>query len=491
MSGALVLDNFFPTATTARLRRGDVEHADIDGGMVESVIVYLNGANEKLFAADDEKIVDITAPTPVDAVTGLSGGEWSYVQFASSDGTVWLRMVNGEDTPLAYDGSTFGTAPALTFAAPDEAKDPADLNYVWAFANRLFFVEKDSLTAWYLPAGQIGGELSPLPLGGVFERGGSLLFGAVWSSDSGNQGGLSEQCIFVSTEGEVAVYQGINPGDADMWRKVGVYQVGRPLGREAWFRAGGDVMINTTVGLISLASAVGKDFAALAPTAVSYPIEDAWNDAVRFRGESGWKCAVWAAQQMAIIVPPFLQQMELECFVVNLRTGAWCRFTGWDVRSLRVFKDRLFFGSLGGKVMEALVGGVDDDAPYTGVYIPLFDDFGTPANKKIGRLARATFRTRLEANVLVYLHKDFTINDLPTAPDSGPVIQRNEWGSGIWGSATWGEGQDLDTVQGWVSVANAGYSFATSLQVTSADVVPLDVELVRVDITYLTADIVT
>src|SRR3546814_7978346 len=64
----------------------------------------------------------------------------------------------------------------------------------------------------------------------------------ICSSDSG----LSEQNIFVSTEGEVAVYQGSDPGEAATWSKVGVYRIGKPLGARAHFRGGGDIAIATS-----------------------------------------------------------------------------------------------------------------------------------------------------------------------------------------------------------------------------------------------------
>jgi hypothetical protein len=43
------------------------------------------------------------------------------------------------------------------------------------------------------------------------------------------------------------------------------------------------------------------------------------------------------------------------------------RFTGWDVRSTAVFKERLFFGAPEGQVMIALSGGQDGGEPYAGV----------------------------------------------------------------------------------------------------------------------------
>lgn len=489
VSGALILDNFFPTATTARLRRGYELHADIGGAEVDTLFAYIAGTNEKLFAADAGKIANIGGVMPVDEVTGLSGGDWISAQFASSGG-IYLRLVNGTDTPLVYDGTDFDTFPALTFAGAYNGDDTSILNFVWPHGNRLFFVEKDSLNAWYLPVGQIGGELTQLPLGGVFERGGSLLFGAIWSNDSGAQGGLSQQVIFVSSEGEVAVFQGSNPGDVNDWRKVGVYRIGRPLGKRAWFRAGGDIMIATSVGLVPLSAAVTRDFAAIAPAAISYPIEDAWNRAVHLRGAGEWRCELWPTQQMALIIPPFTQSLESEVFVVNVRTGAWCRFTGWDVRSTVVFKERLYFGAPEGQVMIALSGGQDGGEPYAGVYVPLFDDFGTPTNRKIAQFARASIRARQQVALELTTHADFII-DLPTAPQAVDVLDTGVWGAAFWGSSNWGEATDLITLEDWQSVSAAGTTLSAAMQVPSDDPVPMDVEIVRVDVTYTMADIVT
>src|SRR3546814_3635141 len=87
----------------------------------------------------------------------------------------------------------------------------------------------------------------------------------ICSSDSG----LSEQNIFVSTEGEVAVYQGSDPGEAATWSKVGVYRIGKPLGARAHFRGGGDIAIATSVGLVPLSKAISLDVTSLNVATVS------------------------------------------------------------------------------------------------------------------------------------------------------------------------------------------------------------------------------
>src|SRR6185369_252563 len=271
----------------------------------------------------------------------------------------------GIDTPLVYDGSTWSTSPAITGVTPQT------LSNVWSYKNRLFFVEKDTQNAWYLSVDTIGGAASKFPLGGVFTRGGALLFGASWSIDSG--GGLSEQCVFVSTEGEVAVYQGSNPGDAANWSKVGVYRIGKPRGPKAFIRAGGDLVIATDIGFVPLSVAVQRDIAALSPSAISYSIEEAWNDAVRDRSSSNWHCEVWPTKQMVLVVLPTPASTQAQMFVANARTGAWALFTGWQGTCVALFGDRLFFGSTGGRIVECEVTGTDQGAPYTATVVPLFD----------------------------------------------------------------------------------------------------------------------
>lgn len=602
--GAEVLDNFFPTATSAMLRRGSLLSATLGLGDKDtlSLFTYVSGAVERMFGATEDTIYDITdVPSPnnwyladdegepiitdegetfgglstdgLDVLTGLTGGNWHTVQFATAGGTTYLIGVNGQDAGFVYDGTTFyphaangvfllsydagtvdftagetvtggtsgatGTIINVVGSGPGEgvlwltdiAGGPfednealtdgeggsalangantivpgtnitfegnpglttADLSYVWTYKRRLFFLEKESLTAWYLPVDQIAGELRRLPLAGVFPRGGSLVFGQTWSLDSGAEGGLSEQCVFVTTEGEVAVYQGNSP-DELTWTKTGIYRIGDPLGPKAWTRAGGDLLISTNIGAIPLSQAIQRDVAALAPAAVSYPIEVAWNNAVQQRG-GDWHCELWSEGQMVVFAPPVSIEDGPAVFVANARTGAWTRFTGWDIKCMCVFRGQLYFGSTEGRVVQANVTGSDEGRPYTGAYVPLFDDLGSPASLKIAGLARHTLRSAAPVNELVTCQFDFDTN-LPSPPDAPIVSAGNQWNVAIWGpapgAAVWSGRADALMTQNWQSIGGTGYTLAPSLQLTSGAVVPLDAELIRTEMTFQAAAIVT
>lgn len=490
--GASVMDNWFPMATTVRIRRGSAKWAVIDGlPDVRSLFTYREGTIEQVFAATDTDIYDATSPAPGDppsvglaqrVMSGMTNGNWIAVQFQTSGGT-FLRLVNGADVPLVYDGSSFLTTPAITGAMPES------LNFVWQHKNRLWFIEKNSLNAWYLPVDSIGGAAVKFPLGGVFVLGGRLIAGATWSLDDG--GGLSASCAFFTSEGEVAIYSGSNPADAADWQLKGVYRMGKPLGPEAMMRAGGDLVIATDIGFIPLSQCLSRDVAALAPIAVSYPIEKAWNDAVARRASGGnWVVEVWPTEQMALVCPPVVAGVDNEVFAVNLRTGAWARFTGFDVLCMVQFANVVMYGGSDGRIVQIETTGQDEGEPYTGTLVPLFDGMKTPASPKVPVQARATLLSYWTPGENVSVAFDYVMS-IPPVPNPTVTPANSVWGTSIWGSGIWDVSLTKQTFAQWRSVGGQGYALAPVVQVSSGNAQPLDAELVQIDVVLEVGDIVS
>lgn len=486
--GASVLDNFFPTSTGIILRRGSERRYSIGSGPVLSMFRYVSGNQSQLFASVDGTIHDVSTSTASEVYASGTNGDWHVQQFTTAGGT-FLIGVNGTDTAFVYDGIAFAADAAITFPS-GVGLTTADLAYVWSYASRLWFIEKDSMNVWYLPVDQIGGELTLLPLGGVFTLGGSLVWGQTWSLSSGGSGGLSDQCVFTSTEGEVLAYQGNNPASASTWSKVGLYRIGEPMGREAFVRAGGDLLIATTVGMVSLAEASKRDYAALGSSAASYPIEEAWTSAIAMRGTVDWRCLVWPEGKMVIVTPPRGVNDSPANYIANSNTGAWCRFTEWDIASLETFNGQLHFGDRDGALWVGNVTGVDDGDPYVGVCIPLYDDMSAPAARKIARNGRVVKRTRFATKEKLTAIFDFSTRT-PAAPTSGSSDDTSVWGTGIWGESAWGEEQGEIVTGEWRSLGGSGQDVSVCLQVTSGDLVPLDAELIRIDALYEFAGIVS
>ncbi len=150
---AVKMDNFFPSTDKVTLRRGFASHATGMTGDIESLIEYIPlSGNGQLFAANNGSIYNVTSPGAIGAAvsSGHTSNRWQYTSLGNAAGQ-FVRLVNGVDTPLLYDGTTWGTSPSIT--------GPTAANLVWInnHQRRLWFGENSSLSAWYLPVNAIGG----------------------------------------------------------------------------------------------------------------------------------------------------------------------------------------------------------------------------------------------------------------------------------------------------------------------------------------------
>ncbi len=511
---ATVLENIFPTPEGGIMRRGKLLYATLGNGNkdVTALFSYALGARREFFGATEDAIYNITTITDSrnvvlgtedddilgtededmlgwrstdgrEVMTDLAGGKWVVVQFATAGGA-FLIGVNGSDPAFLYDGIEFDDA-TITFPSGVDLTT-ADLSYVWIYKNRLWFIQKDSLSAWYLPVDQIGGELTEFPLGGVFGLGGQLTFGTTWSQDVGD--GLNALCAFISSEGEAAVYQGSNPGNASDWGSVGVYQTGKPMGPKAHIRFGGDVVMASDIAFVPLSEALRRDYSQLGNNSLSAPIKALWPQEVELRRAEEWDCVFWSAKQMVVVALPTIDTRPPRMLAMNAETGKWGVFTNWNATCLHVFNNRLFCGDTLGRVYELNVTGMDDGIPYTATYIPTFDQMGEIGNKTV-HMVRAVMRSAHRLRERMSVHTDYVVKT-PTAPDSSLPTPSSKWGAVKWGSFKWGSSLARNVQQFWRNQFGAGEVVSVGVQVTSGNVVPLDVEFVRTDVLFTKADIV-
>jgi hypothetical protein len=469
------LDNFFPALDSVRLRRGSTEHATGMTGSVPTLMVYDNAGTTAMFAANGTSIFDVTGTgAAVEVLTGQTSTDWSYVQFTTSGGT-FLYMVNGADTPEIYNGSTWATTPAITVATPE------NLNFVWAYRNRLYFVEKSSMKAWYLPVDSIGGAAVALPLGGVFTLGGNLLCGATWAANLNAKS--DETNVFITTQGEVAVYTGSYPGGTD-WSLQGVYRIGKPLGKNCLMRAGGDLVIMTEDGIVPMSKIVQLDRVALTNEAITQPIHPAWWTAVNERSAlSGWSITLWPLEQMAIVNLPQADANDRTQFIANARSGAWCRYIGWDAKSFGVLNNKLYYGTSDGRVMRAETGGQDDGDLYTANLVMSFNDFKVgPARKHVTAM-RPLYRANYVVSPAFSIVADFS-SDIPGAPPVAPTISgAARWDSAIWDVDVW-PGSDAVQKGVWHGINGFGSTIAPVIQVTVSNTEDPKFTLQQIDLIY-------
>jgi hypothetical protein len=489
--GAARLENWFPTQRGIRLRGGTVRRATIGTGPVVSLFSYQAGSIRRLFATSATQLFDVTSvasPTvpPAATISGLTSGYFSTTHMTNANGDVFLYAVNGTDEPRTFNGTTWqamngSSTPTLTGAA--------GLSSVWKHRRRLFFTQSGTMTAWYLAINAIGGALQMLPLAGVFQRGGSLLFGGTWSIDAGD--GIDDKCVFVTTEGEVAVFQGGDPSSINDWQIVGRYDISKPLGKNGFLSVGGDLLIETVDGIVPISTAINKDAAALSLSAVSVAIEPEWRREVSARNSLPWEIEKWNAGSMMIVALPATVGQEKACFIANLQTGAWAKFINWDARCLAIFNEGAYFGTSDGKIMQAEIGGTDDGVPIVHTAVMSFDHLGSPGFEKQVHMGRTRFLASQAFDARLSVSTDYEIQ-LPARPNTGAVATvPGLWDVGLWDVAVWDDQSGIKSVTAkWSSIGLTGAAIAPQVQVTTDGPNTPDAELLGIDMTFETGQIV-
>lgn len=433
----------------------------------------------------DNEVTGFTAGETVTGATSGDTGDIFKVEDNGTDGNLFIKNATGDfSNNETINGSGGGEAlvntndPLAVKYSGITGVATASLSHVWAFKKRLFFVEKDTLSAWYLGSLAIGGTATEFPLKGLFKKGGSLLFGATWSQDAGD--GLDDYCLFVTDKGEVAVYQGTDPAS---WSLVGVYNIGEPLDKNAHFRAGGDLGVLTDDGIIPMSSAVNKAGAALSGDAITYPIEEKWRDIIRDRKDSGtFSVVLWHNRTALYVGVPSPQGFDDVVLAANSRTGAWARYTGWQTTAFAVHDDKLYFGTSAGTVVQGEVGGDDQDANYSAVWVPRFDMLGS-AVEKAALHARILARTEEDISVQLFAVADYEIT-VPTPLAADAETSSSVWGTGAWGTSTWAAERTVTALSAWQAVAANGVALAPGLQVTTGRTVAPSIEVITMHLQY-------
>jgi len=498
--GALVLDNWLPTLRGVKLRGGYIRWATPpEATPIYSGFEYTHEGVERMYVGNATKLYDVTAGgTPTLIKDSQTSGIYTAAQLANAAGD-WMIVVNDNgDYPLRFDGGTWETLnPGYTppGGKPSKITGPVgstvvnggNLSYVWKYRNRLFFIENGSMNAYYLGIDSAGGVLSAIPLSGAATQGGYLLFGAVWSLDSGD--GLDDKCCFVTSEGEVLIFTGSNPADPNNWRQEGRYQVSKPLGQNAHINIGGDLLIATIDGIVPVSAAVSKDVMALQLSAITKALGPMWQTEANTRNTLPWSMHKWPEFGGLFVTLPGGTPGNQRCLAANLNTGAWCRITGWDAMCFMQMRKDMFFGTQIGVVMQADRTGYDDGKPYVATMVGGWEMFQSPSQTVTWRQARAIFTSGPNEPFIPQISAvtDYALA-LPTPPLAGIDPGGGDyWDQGHWDISKWDQGVTVNnaaTNTGWVSVGQTGFTHAPVLQVTVAQEARPQVELISITATF-------
>lgn len=457
---ALIMNNWFPQPTYAELRRGYSTYATLSvTSPVNTLMQYAGPTTSKLFAAAGSAIYNVTAGGSVASadIGGFTNSRFQYVNTATPGGS-FIFVCNGVDSPVTYDGSAWAVNSTLSGGTASATFNANSFIYVTTFKNRIWMVEKQTRNAWYLGANSITGLATKFPLASIFQLGGELIAIGTLSQDAGN--GPDDYLCFLTDNGEVAIYQGTDPGSD--FALVGRYQIGRPVPLRPLIQVGGDMFVLTDDGVVSMIKALNIDKAAIGKSALSNKINTLINTAVQlYRSNFGWQIFAYPRGNWAIVNVPVTTNSSQFQYVMNTITGAWCSFTGMDANCWCLLVDDLFFGGNAGQVYEADTQYTDNGAGILAQLKTAFNYYGNRGINKYVTMIRPVYRANGAPSILLGIDMDFA--NVDPGSNLNVPIPGSGWDSGIWDSAMWIG--DSAFVTEWQTVGGIGYCGATRLNV--------------------------
>ena len=464
---AVSIINYFPGTTSVMLRSGYTQFSTGLPGQVETVFSYSGSTTTKLFAASGSAIYDCTSGGAVGAASysGLTNVRWQYVNIATSGGN-YIVAVNGADTPLTFDGTTWATTSITGLTS-------TQLITVELHKNRLWFAQVGTLKAWYLPTQSIAGAAAALDLSAFAPHGGYIMSIGTWTIDAGY--GVDDLIVFVTSNGDVIVYRGTDPSSASTWAHVGVWWIGSPVGRRCLMKYNGDLLIICQDGLIPMSSLL-QSSRTNPKVALTDKIQYQVSQSITNYGTNfGWQLQLFPKQNMLLLNVPVATGSQ-EQYAMNTITKAWCDLTGWAANCWTLYNDNIYFGgnTIVGKAWNT---NSDNGGAIAGSFLQAFNYFGSPGQLKRFTMMRPTMYLNGTPSLQGSINVDFE-TAAPTSNLSVPALVGGVWDTAIWDSALWGDVQPVSRL--WQGAFGVGYCGAPRFASTSTGV----------QILYLSTDVV-
>lgn len=462
---AVICDNWFPQPTYVSIRNGYVSQSTGLPNWVETLMGYSNlSTTEKLFGISGTSVYDCTVVGAVGSavVTSLTNARWEYTNVAVPGGA-YLYAANGVDAPLLYDGTTWTkitgvSTPAITAVTTTTLRNPV----VWK--SRVWFVQNNTNLAWYLPVQSIGGAAESLDLSTIFRRGGNLQVIITFSISSTTS--FDDYIGFLSSEGELAVYQGSDPDTADAFSLTGVYEMGKPIGRRCWFKYGADAVIICSDGLVSVTKLISVGIQNPQNTVTYKILQLINNDIQNYSSNFGWEGQVFPLGNKVLLNVPQSTNSRSHQYVMNTISSSWCSYgllnSPWNAATFCVLGNNFYFG--GNRVVNKCDSGQSDGlAQITASLKPAFSYVGTDRQKRF-TMVRPLIQTDGTVSPTMALNVDFQDN-LPTGTPTFTNAGKSLWNVALWNVSFWATGPFIQ--KDWQTVYGIGFSATVYLQIAA------------------------
>lgn len=383
--------------------------------------------------------------------------------------------------PGAYvSGGTVASSYSITGVST------ADCIGINLFKKFVFLIQKSTLKAWYLPVNSVAGAANSLDFSGIARKGGYLMAMGTWTLDAGY--GADDYAVFITSQGEVIVFAGTDPSNANTWALIGVWQIGSPLGRRCYLKWGGDILLISYDGIVPLAQ--GLQSSRLDPRVnLSDKIKNAMSTATQsYGGNQGWQLEYNAKNNMLLLNVPVQTGSLQQQYAMNTITKAWANFTGYSANCFGVYKDDLYFGANGyiGKAWDTFT---DNGSQLQGTCLQAFSQLTTAieganavgggAQQKHFTMMRPTLLSNGSPGLYGQINVDFDTTLATAALSSTPAVSYASWDSAVWDGSVWGGG--LSVLKSWQGAGSIGYWGAPQIVVRSSGI---ETHWVSTDVVY-------
>ena len=332
---------------------------------------------------------------------------------------------------------------------------------VQVYANRVWLIEKNSFRVWYLPLNSIAGAASSIDFSSLCILGGSLAGMVTWFVNS--EFGAITYAAFVTTQGEVLLYQGSDPSNAATWTKTGQFRIGRPIGQRFYERVGNDTLLITADGIIPMSKASITDRQTQSD-AISFNVTQLVGDDIAVYGNNfGWQVILYPFGNKIFLNVPRNAPSENIQYVMNTITNKWCRYTGLAAKCWALYNDNIYFGS-STSVNQAEFGNDDNGAAITMTCVPAFSYFGAPGAVKLFTAARPTINANGSYTPKIGMSFDFQTTPSVSSPMTNISGDIAVWDAVKWDITPWAAPAAISRKLQWVG----GSGFAASMTIASS-----------------------
>lgn len=482
--------NLVPSQYGCKVRTGyTLWGTAIGTGGVNTVLPYNGsiGAQDKLFCAGKNGIFDITstgANNPAALITfgtiDANSGYGGWTAHATLAGHFLLYTDESNGYYVYTEGTGWAVVTMGAGATQVNNVDPATLVWPIVHKERVWFVQRNTSTAWYLPTGAIYGAATQFNFGSKFRHGGNLVALYSWTLDGGN--GIDDYMVAISSSGDVLVYQGTDPAVATSFSLVGAWYIGPPpAGRRIAGSFGGDLYLLSSYGLVPLSKLIAGILIQDQAETLSRKVSPLINTIMTLaRTQLGWEVKLVPSENLLLISTPKLVSFPYAQFVQSLNTQGWAIYRDVPYNTSEAWNGQSYFGTADGRVL-LHTGSQDISVAINWSLVTSFQEYGEIGLYHHIQFIRPVFSSAAIPSFAVEARYDYDLSEVLSPPSSGSV-SGPLWDTALWDTALWAG----DAVSSSPARGGAGIGRAMAIGLTGSSTQATT--LIRFDLMYNTGN---